>query len=100
MFSFGIAKGPKGARGIIWIMRLAPWMVHAKGASMWDGHLSVERLWLSDKRSTMMFMVSIGHALSTCSHACGIGALQGTYGGDPVPRCMSTCVYSCICSNF
>ena len=44
----------------------------------------------------MMFMVSIGHILSTCLHACG----TGTYGGDPVRSCMTTCVYSCICSNF
>ena len=43
MFSFGIAKGRKGARGIILIMRLPPWMVHTRGASMWHGHLSVER---------------------------------------------------------
>ena len=43
MFSFGIAKGRKGARGITWIMRLAPWMVHTRGATMWHGHLSVER---------------------------------------------------------
>ena len=28
MFSVRIIKGPKGARGIILIMRLAPWMVH------------------------------------------------------------------------
>ena len=43
MFSFGVAKGRKGARGILRIMRLAPWMVHTRGASMWHGHLSVER---------------------------------------------------------
>ena len=43
MFSFGIAKGRKGARCMIWIMRLAPWMVHTRGASMWHGHLSAER---------------------------------------------------------
>ena len=47
-----------------------------------------------------MCMVSIGHELSTYLHACGIGALSATYGGDPVLSCMSTCVYSCICSNF
>ena len=39
----GIAKDRKGARGIIWIMRLAPWMVHTRGTSMWHGHLSVKR---------------------------------------------------------
>ena len=38
MFSFGMAKGPKGARGIIWIVRLAPWMVHTRGTSLWHGH--------------------------------------------------------------
>ena len=38
MFSFGIAKGRKGARGIKWSMRLAPLMVHTRGASMWHGH--------------------------------------------------------------
>ena len=44
MFSFGIVRGPKGQRDIIWIMRLAPWMVHARGASMWYGPVLVERL--------------------------------------------------------
>ena len=29
----------------------------------------------SAKRNTAMCMVSIGHTLSTCLHACGIGAL-------------------------
>ena len=48
----------------------------------------------------MMCMVPIGHGLSICLHACGIGALSGTYGGDPVLICMSTCVYSCIYRNF
>ena len=47
-----------------------------------------------------MCMVSIGHVLSTCLHTCDIGALRGTYGGDPVPSCMSTCRYSCICNSF
>ena len=50
MFSFGIAKGPKGARGIIWIMRLAPWMVHTRGASMWYGHLLVEKKILTERQ--------------------------------------------------
>ena len=30
MLSFGIAKGRKGARDIIWIMILAPWMMHTR----------------------------------------------------------------------
>ena len=30
MFSFGIVKGLKHSRGIIWITRWAPWMVHAQ----------------------------------------------------------------------
>ena len=33
----------------------------------------VERHRPSDKRSTMMFMVSIGHVLSNCLHACALG---------------------------
>ena len=47
-----------------------------------------------------MFMVSIGHVLSTCLHVCGSGVSLGMYGGDVVPSCISTCVYSCICGNF
>ena len=47
-----------------------------------------------------MFMVSVGYVLKTYLHACGIGASQGTYGGDLVLIGMSTHAYSCICRNF